>query len=79
MIATNELRRTWAGHTAIEQLCDALDEARARVQVLTQALELIASATKTSSGDIQGATWIEIGHVQIAREALASATPPREE
>jgi|GEM_PF-2451241 len=25
MTSTTELRRTWAGHTAVEQLCDALD------------------------------------------------------
>ncbi len=33
MTSTADLRRTWAGHTAVEQLCDALDEARADWEV----------------------------------------------
>ena len=39
MISTSELRRTWAGHTAVEQLCDALDKARARVGELERVHE----------------------------------------
>jgi len=31
MISTSELRRTWAGHTAVEQLCDALDRANTSI------------------------------------------------
>ncbi len=30
MTSTADLRKTWAGHTAVEQLCDALDETQAR-------------------------------------------------
>jgi hypothetical protein len=37
---------------------------------LRAALELIAMGTQTSSGDLAGATWEELRHVQIARDAL---------
>ncbi len=34
MTDTQHLRHIWAGHTVVEQLCDALDESRARCDVL---------------------------------------------
>jgi hypothetical protein len=50
------------------------DDLRALVEHCSDALRAIASGMKTSSGDVQGATWEELVHVFIARRALA-ATP----
>ncbi len=85
---TSETRRIWTA-AQIEQERDAYaealmvaererDAARARCDVLEAALERIASiasGTATSSSDLQGATYAELLHIQIASAALAATRP----
>jgi len=85
MTSTSELRHTWAGHTAVEQLCDALDEARARHD------ELLAAARLWRDGKVAlqacGATqtpayWAAIRQISDGEAAMyraVAATPPRDE
>ena len=47
MIATSELRKTWAGHTAVEALCDEVDRLRADLRERDRWLQQIAIALNT--------------------------------
>ena len=48
MLVTADLRRTWAGHTAVEQLCDEVD----RLQRITQRADTILGANADRFDDL---------------------------
>ena len=86
MTSTADLRKTWAGHTAVEQLCDALDEARARHDDLLAAARLWRDgnlALMTCGATQTPAYWSAIQQISDGEgaiyRALASVTPPRNE
>jgi len=92
MISTADLRKTWAGHTVVEQLCDALDtvtaerdEARARHDELLAAARLWRDgnmALKTCGATQTPEYWSAIRQISDGESAiyraLASATTPRD-
>jgi len=71
MIATSELRKTWAGHTVVESLCDEVDAvtaerdaARARVVELEAVLKRVRENLPAFMSDTR--RWLD---------AALSATP----
>ena len=86
MIATSELRKTWAGHTAVEALCDEVDAVTAERDKAQEACRAVLETyDRWYPDDIfiaypgcdTGVNDI-VRNRQLLRAAL-SATTPREE
>ncbi len=71
MIVTSELRRTWAGHTVVTQLCDALDEADAVIAGLEMALQIGIRQARTDEARSIEQNWN--GNPPIQYRARAQA------